>query len=85
MKKTILKEQDFITGLDYSCILLDSYSNTMETLKVMKNPVIKQAYDSATEAMAHLYQTIGQELNKHEKNLERKATKDSRRVHRSSK
>lgn len=82
MKK--LTEQDYITGLDYSYILLDSYNNTMSKLQVLKNQEISAAYDLTLEAMANLYQTIGREMSKHEE-IKRKTTRNSRKVRKVSK
>lgn len=69
-------EQDYITGLDYSNILLDAYCKTMEPLHVLKNTKVRESYDIATEAMADLYQVIGQELYKNEE-INRKPKKRS--------
>lgn len=61
MVPTFLTETDYIQALDYANVMLVSFTNTMETCAVLKNPKIKEAYEKATEAMATLYQVIGSE------------------------
>lgn len=71
MKK--LTEQDYIQALDYSNVLINSYSAAMEKCRAIKqNKELASLYDNVLESMVILYQAIGKESVNVEKRRNRK-------------
>ncbi len=67
-----MDKDDYTQALDYANSLLAAYYHTMRSCRAVKaNTAIRKDLETALDAMAAVYQTIGRESIKHDKKPKR--------------
>ena len=65
-KQVELDESDYLQGLDYAYVMMVAYHETLIKCEVINKPPIAEAFAKVGQAMADLYQVIGQESAYHD-------------------